>query len=197
GVGKSTTASHLARYLDSLGYDVHGTTQPSRGTLGEIARHHTETYRGLSLACLVAADRYDHLDANLRPNRDAGRIVICDRYVASSYVLQRIDGVPLDFVEALNAAADVPDLAVLLTADPKVAAARVVHRGAHDRFHDGIESTEREIDLYRDTAEQLKGKGWPVVGIDTTNTPPAEVAVYIAAWITRLVDEPDVTLATA
>lgn len=169
GAGKPTTARHLAHHLSFLGYDVHATTQPSRGRLGEIARHHTETYRGLSLACLVAADRYDHLDADLRPHRAAGRVVICDRYVASSYVPQRIDGVLLDFVEALNAHADRPDLAVPLTADPHVTAARVVRRGAHDRFHNGIESTQREIELYQDSGTRLAAKGWPVVKIDTTN----------------------------
>lgn len=50
----------------------------------------------------------------------ACRIVLCDRYVTSSYVLQRIDAVPIEFIEALNAAADVPDLAVILTAHPAV-----------------------------------------------------------------------------
>jgi hypothetical protein len=34
--------------------------------------------------------------------------VLCDRYVASSCVLQRLDRVPMEFIEALNADADRP-----------------------------------------------------------------------------------------
>ncbi|MBE8517074.1 hypothetical protein ILP97_06050 [Amycolatopsis sp. H6(2020)] len=88
-------------------------------------RHNTDTYRGHTLACLVAADRYHHLEQEMRQQLAAGSIVVCDRYVASSCVLQCMDGVPLPFVEAINAAADVPDLAVTLQAPPEVTAARV------------------------------------------------------------------------
>jgi dTMP kinase len=191
GAGKSTTAKSLRSYLAARGYSVHATTEPSRATLGEIARHNTETYRGLTLACLVAADRYHHLDTELRPKRDAGHIVVCDRYVASSYVLQRMDGVPLEFVHALNVYADKPDLAVILTVDPDVAAARVAVRGAHDRFHTGAETSAREADLYRDAAELLEASGYPVFTIDTTRTPPDRVVAYIGTRIAQLLRGPN------
>jgi dTMP kinase len=105
GAGKSTTVQRLHRHLSANGYLVHATTEPSRAPLGQIARHHTDIYTGHALACLVAADRYHHLATEIRPELAAGRIVLCDRYVPSSYVLQHMDGVPLDFIEALNAAA--------------------------------------------------------------------------------------------
>lgn len=66
-------------------------------------------------ACLVAADRYHCLATEIRSALAAGKIVLCDRYVASSYVLQHLDGVPIEFIEALNADANRPDLAVILT----------------------------------------------------------------------------------
>jgi dTMP kinase len=133
GVGKTTATRILREYLGRRGYQVHATTEPSHSALGETARHNTETYRGYTLACLVAADHYHHLETEVRPHLDAGFIVVCDRYVASSFVLQRMDGVPLPFVEAINSAADRPDLAVILQAPPNVTAARVAARGAHDR----------------------------------------------------------------
>jgi dTMP kinase len=116
GAGKSTTVQHLRRYLAEQGHTVHATTEPSYKQLGTLARHGTDTYSGHALACLVSADRYHHLDAEIRPHLAAGRIVVCDRYVAS-YVLQRMDGVPIEFIEAINAAVDVPDLAVILTTE--------------------------------------------------------------------------------
>ena len=197
GAGKSTTTRNLRKRLADLGYSVYATTEPSRATLGEIARHSTEVFRGHSLACLVAADRYHHLDTELRPKRDAGHIVICDRYVASSYVLQRMDGVPVEFVEALNSAADVPDLAVILTVDPAVAATRVARRGAHNRFHTGVETAEQEIEFYRDAAARLTLNGFPIVTVDTSWVAPDKTVADIANRITRLLDNPKPEAVTA
>lgn len=188
GAGRTTTAGELVRYLAERGYAVHATTEPSQGQLGDIARYGTDTYSGRALACLVAADRYHHLATEIRPNLAAGKVVVCDRYVPSSYVLQRIDGVPLSFIEAVNADADRPDLAVVLTADPATAASRIARRGAHTRFESGIDTSRAEADLYRDTVERLIAQGYPLVSVDTTNVEPLDVATMIGTRIARLAD---------
>ncbi|MET8848560.1 dTMP kinase [Amycolatopsis sp. NPDC004625] len=197
GVGKTTTTRLLREYLGSRGYQVHTTTEPSHGVLGETARHNTDIYHGHTLACLVAADRYHHLEQEVRPHLAAGAIVVCDRYVASSYVLQCMDGVPLPFVEAINAAADVPDLAVIMQAPPEVTAARVTARGAHDRFHTGEDSSRRESELYEQAAERLAHRRYPVVAVDTAGASPAEVATYVAGRIAELMEGPGAEVATA
>ena len=197
GAGKSTTSEHLRRYLTAQGYTAHVTTEPSDGQLGRIARHSTHTYSGHALACLVAADRYHHLDTEIRPNLGAGRIVVCDRYVASSYVLQRMDGVPIGFIEALNAAADIPHLAVILTADPTVTAHRIGQRGAHSRFETGITTSRTEADLYRDAAARLVERGYPLLTLDTTDTPSAQIAAAIAGRIAALAGLPRADTTTA
>ena len=73
---------------------------------------------GHALACLVAADRYHHLDTEIRPERPPGSIVICDRYLASTLVLQARDGLAGPWLLALNEGIDLPDLAVILSAGP-------------------------------------------------------------------------------
>ncbi len=197
GAGKSTTTRHLHQHLAEAGYTVHVTAQPSHDRLGEIARHGTDTYTGHTLACLVAADRYHQLATEIRPQLAAGRIVLCDRYVASSYVLQRMDAVPIEFIEALNAAADVPDLAVILTAHPAVSTRRIERRGAHSRFEAGIATSRAEADLYRDTTARLAELGWPLLTIDTTRTPIEQVTAQIAGRITQLAGLPQGDSATA
>ncbi|WIV59069.1 dTMP kinase [Amycolatopsis nalaikhensis] len=197
GVGKTTTTQLVREYLGKRGYKVHATTEPSHGVLGNTARHGTDTYRGHTLACLVAADRYHHLETEVRPRVQEGHIVVCDRYVASSYVLQRMDGVPLIFVEAINAAADRPDLAVILQAPPAVTAARVAARGAHDRFHAGEESSKRESALYEDAAKRLAQWRYPVVAVDTGEASPVDVATYLTDRIADLVEGPAAEAATA
>lgn len=197
GVGKTTTAQLVREYLEASGYRVHTTTEPSHSTLGDTARHNTETYRGYTLACLVAADRYHHLEKEVRPKLDAGLVVVCDRYVASSYVLQRMDGVPLLFVEAINSAADLPDLAVILQAPPAVTAARVVARGAHNRFHTGETTSKQETDLYEEAAQRLAARGYPILAVDTGDASPTAVAEYLTTRIAELLEGPQVKTATA
>ncbi|MEV5301174.1 dTMP kinase [Amycolatopsis methanolica] len=197
GTGKTTLTRALAKRLVRDGYDVHATTQPSRAQLGQIARHGTDTYRGHELACLVAADRYHQLRTEIQPHRDAGHIVLCDRYVASSYVLQTMDDVPPAFIHALNAAADRPDLTIILTADPAVATARIRRRGAHSRFHTDITSSRTEAALYRDAITYLTAQGQTLLTLDTTHTPTDQLVQIITRKLTPLARLPRPDQATA
>ena len=197
GAGKSTVIRRLQRHLIAQGYAVHSTTEPSRAELGNIARHSTDTYSGHALACLVAADRYHHLTTEIRPALAAGLIVLCDRYVASSYVLQHMDGVPIEYIEALNEAADIPSLAIILTADPAVTAHRIAQRGAHNRFETGIASSRTEAEFYHDTVRRLTKHGWPLLVVDTTHTPIEQVTATIARRIAQLPGLPHTDTATA
>ncbi|MBB5159082.1 dTMP kinase [Saccharopolyspora phatthalungensis] len=84
GVGKSTVTRLVVDALAVVGLPVHATTQPSGAPLGKLARHGTDTYRGMALACLSAADRHHQLATEILPALREGKIVVCDRYVASS-----------------------------------------------------------------------------------------------------------------
>ena len=57
----------------------------------------------MALACLVAGDRHHHLATEILPALHAGKVVICDRYLPSSLVLQAIDGIEPDTIWCLNA----------------------------------------------------------------------------------------------
>jgi dTMP kinase len=58
--------------LARSGLPVAATREPSDSALGKLARHGTDDYQGLVLACLVAADRYHHLEHDIRPAVHAG-----------------------------------------------------------------------------------------------------------------------------
>lgn len=190
GAGKTTTARLLSHDLRARAHRVHITAEPTQSDLGELARHGTDRYAGRCLACLIAADRYYHLHTEIHPRLARGEIVVCDRYVASSYVLQQVDGVPRDFVASLNAGTDRPDLAVTLLAEPEVAAARIAARGAHDRFQSGVAASRREAVLYRETSEHLAGWGIQVLTIDTTQRDTGSVVRQLADYITERVRLP-------
>ncbi|MGY3676793.1 dTMP kinase [Streptomyces sp. TE33382] len=129
GVGKSTTIQALHNELSSRGLVVRQTAEPTTGDVGRFIRAHFSHIRGRALACLVAADRYEHIEHEIQPWLTAGDTVICDRYLPSTLVMQRLDGVPLEFLLALNADVPRPDLAVVLTADPALIARRIADRG--------------------------------------------------------------------
>lgn len=108
-----------------------------------------------------------------------------------------MDGVPVEFIEAINATADVPDLAVILTADPMIAARRIGQRGAHSRFETGITTSRTEADLYRDATARLAERGFPILVLDTTNAPTPQVTGMIARRIAQLAGVPQADTATA
>jgi dTMP kinase len=187
GSGKSTIAELVATQLRAHRLAVYITAEPSATPLGAMIRASTDVYSGMALACLVAGDRHHHLATEIRPQRDGGAVVISDRYVPSSLVLQRIDGVSWDTICQLNAGTDRPDLAVILTADPAVLTARMAGRGGtHSRFERLPGAAQTESRLYDDTVARLSSEGWPVCQIDTTTRTPDDVAAIVTDRILSL-----------
>jgi dTMP kinase len=183
GVGKSTMRDALAAQLREDGHVVHATREPSDTPLGELARHGTDTYQGMAMACLIAADRYHHLKEEIRPALKRGDIVVCDRYIGSSLVLQVMDGVNRDLVWELNRHARLPDLSAFLTAHPDVIANRLAQRGTHSRFERMPGSSMIEFGLYAEAATFLRDQGARVLTLDATATDPETLACTIVGEI--------------
>jgi dTMP kinase len=188
GAGKSTIVRHLAQLLVAAGEEVHVTAEPSGGPIGSLCRELTETVTGHALACLYAADRYHHVETEIRPHREAGRTVLSDRYIPSGLVMQRFDEVDLAFLWQLNAEADRPDLAVILEADPAAIAERLTARGAHNRFQLTPGSSHAEVQFYRQATEHLIQAGFDVLRVDCNQRAPEQSAAFIRdrlnAWFT-------------
>jgi dTMP kinase len=184
--GKSTIVEHLAQLLVASGEDVHVTQEPSGSPIGDLCRKLTETTTGYALAALYAADRYLHIGTEIRPQTDAGKVVISDRYVPSGLAMQRFDGLDLPFLWQLNERADKPDLAVILDADPEVIAQRLSERGAHNRFQLSPDSSRAEVGFYREATDHLIRAGFPVLVVDVNCRPPEQSAALICERLTTL-----------
>jgi dTMP kinase len=165
---------------------VYETREPTDTPLGKLARHGTDTYRGRAMAHLIAADRYQHLEMEIRPALARGEIVVCDRYVASSLVLQALDGLDRDLVWQLNEAAELPDLAVFVTGHPDVLEDRLSARGAHSRYERQPGSSHVECGLFADAATFLTERGVDVLALDATATDPETLARIVAGEILAL-----------
>ncbi|MFJ1731644.1 dTMP kinase [Streptomyces sp. NPDC088254] len=162
------------------------TVEPTTSDLGQFLRSHADQIHGLALACLVTANRYEHIESEIQPALRAGELIISDRYLPSTMVLQRLDGVSLDFLLDVNRHALLPNLAVILTAEPELIAQRIATRGVTHRFHLDPSAPGREVGLYADAASHLMSQGVKVLHLDVGHVTPLEVARRIADAIPAL-----------
>ncbi|MHA2278728.1 MAG: dTMP kinase, partial [Candidatus Kariarchaeaceae archaeon] len=76
-------------------------------------------------ALVFAADRVEHYHEFIKPHLKAGKIVITDRYTASSVVYQGSQGVPKDWIREINKMSLKPDLAFYIEISVDVALERL------------------------------------------------------------------------
>lgn len=184
GVGKSTTARLLGEQLRGYGRQVLLTGTPSSSGIGALARHGTFEFRGPELALLVAADRYHHERTVIRPAVAGGMIVLCDRYLASSMVLDRVDGVRAELLGSVYSQLPVADLSIILCGEPALCARRAERRGHYSRFHSADPwVNERERDAFLNVAEDLRRQGCRVLTHDIGIRPADAVARHLAGLI--------------
>ncbi len=180
GVGKTAVVEELVSTLKaSLSGDVHRTAEPSSSPLGKAIREMEATMPPGALALSCAADRVDHIAREVAPRLAAGAWVICDRYVPSSLVLQRLDGLDPEQIWQLNKSVLQPDVTVYLEDDPATITGRLDARGRHSRFETKGTPTI-EFEYYTDARELLARQGWKQFVIDCRSRTPREVADAIA-----------------
>jgi dTMP kinase len=179
GVGKSTLIECVSSELRSRGFDVFVTKEPSDTQLGRFTRQIAENLDGESLACLVAADRYYHLKEVVVPQLQAGRIVISDRYVLSSLILQCMDNVDIEFVIAANEQIIIPDIQIAVKADVNILHARLGERDELTRFECGERSAE-ELTFMDMGIAVLRKRDISILEIDNTENLAENVSLVIS-----------------
>ncbi len=135
GVGKGTQVALLKEALETAGYQVELTREPGGTPIGEKIRHllkFDEEARNMKAEAellLFVAARAQNFAERIAPALQAGKIVICDRFIDSSVVYQGIcRGLGVEFVERINSFATrgrKPDLTFLLDQPAEVGLARV------------------------------------------------------------------------
>jgi dTMP kinase len=157
GAGTTTHAKVLTDGLAKLNMAVHGTAQPSKGPIGAMLRQvltgrvvvpsdngpHAPQWS--TMALLFAADRMDHLEAEIEPQLRAGVTVVCDRYHHSSVAYQSTTSHAgadvIQWIKETNRFARRPDLTIVLNVPPAVARERRRARGGKEIFDDdGLQS---------------------------------------------------------
>ena len=185
GVGKTTVASLLSiRLGEQYTVSVHLTAEPSNTPLGRLLRSSETVLTGRALALAIAADRYAHLDDEIVPALDNGQHVITDRYVQSSLVLQRLDGLSLTEIWRYNAYVLPPTISIYLEDDPGVISERLTARRAPSRL-ELTASPGKELILYREAATFLHRRDWEQITIDCRGKNPEQVVAAILKQLAR------------
>jgi dTMP kinase len=136
GCGKSTQLDRLAEALNRHGFDVVKTRQPGGTLIGQsiralLVKEHNRL-APVAEVLLMMADRAQHVAETIKPNLEAGRVVISDRYIDSSIVFQGYGrGLDISAVEELNRLATgglTPDLTLLFDLEPESARTRLDNR---------------------------------------------------------------------
>jgi dTMP kinase len=129
GSGKTTHAHRIVRNLQEQGFDAVYTTEPSRGDLGTFIR--STVLQGKKRvprvveALLFALDRVEHLEKDVKPALEEGKIVISDRCVYSSLAYQGAAGLDIEWIEEINRMALPADLATYIDVPPEVVVKRI------------------------------------------------------------------------
>ncbi len=199
GAGTTTQTQLLGAWFRRKGMPVHLTREPTQGPIGALIRQaltHRLVLPGMggprapswsTMALLFAADRLDHLDAEIIPNLRDGISVVSDRYDLSSLAYQSATSTEDDvaaviqWVRTCNAQALRPDLTLVVDVEPEVAAKRRTARSNSAELYE--EGTLQSIlaDAYAHAESLVPGDR--VVHVDGNAAPDAVHAEIVEALL--------------
>lgn len=157
GAGKSTIIAKLKDKFLLDGKDILFTKEPTPN----FNLNSENDLNGVQLFSLLLDDREQHISDLILPTLDKKQIVISDRYIMSSLVFQRMDGLELDYIWAKNSLFPVPDLTIVLTIDEETATQRLNLRANLSRLKKpGVRINE--IEFTNDAINFLKLKNWNI-----------------------------------
>lgn len=141
GSGKSTQMALLARYFNQERIPFAQTKEPGGTDLGQLIRNilldvKTKFHSPLSELLLFYVDRLENVETRIKPALSEGKIVLCDRYIDSSFAYQLgARKMSQQLIDDLNKRVDLmPDLTLLYDIDPLEGLSRAKKRSSQDRF---------------------------------------------------------------
>jgi dTMP kinase len=162
GAGKSTQIKFIAEYFQAKKREVVLTREPGGTPLGEKLRDillNTEIdILPTSELLLMFAARHQHLHEKIIPNINAGKIIISDRFVDSSYAYQGggrgLETEIIDSLSFITLENFKPDLTIFLNLPLEMALERIKQRETTDRIEK--ESLEFFTKTYNAYQQRLK-----------------------------------------
>jgi len=143
GSGKTTQINLMKSYLEGKGYDVIVTREPGGTSIGEKIRSiildpENKEMNEVTEVLLCASARAQIITELIKPAIDDRKIIICDRFIDSSYAYQGYGrGIELDLITKINNVAIcgmMPDITFLFDISPDTALKRRLFSSLPDRI---------------------------------------------------------------
>ena len=177
GAGKSTQIRLLSQYLAERGKECVVTREPGGSAISEAIRAVILDGKNTAMtdeceALLYAAARAQHLSDTVLPALEAGKTVLCDRYIFSSFAYQGYGrGLDMEFLRAVNSFAlqgHMPDITLFLDIPPRSAFERKHGADRNDRIEQAGEAFHARVyQGYLRLAEEYPGQ---IVRVDCSGT---------------------------
>jgi dTMP kinase len=207
GAGKSTQIRRLEDALRQRGHEILVTREPGGSPGAEAVRHvllsgAAEQFGTRMEAILFAAARNDHVEEVIRPALDAGKVVLCDRFVDSSRVYQGVTGnLEPEFVEALQRIAVngvMPDCTLILDIPASVGLERARRRGVAisanaepDRFEkEEMETQEKRREAFLDIAARDPARCHVVNALRAEDVIAEEILSIVGQLLAPRIEKP-------
>ncbi|TWT06198.1 dTMP kinase [Planomicrobium sp. CPCC 101079] len=156
GAGKTSVLKRLAVFLEQQGFSVVSTREPGGIEISEQIRKVILDQNNVEMdprteALLYAAARRQHLVEKIIPALEAGKVVLCDRYIDSSLAYQgHARGLGISEIFSINKFAIdkyMPDLTLYFDIQPEIGLARIEKDGNREvnrldvesiKFHEAV-----------------------------------------------------------
>lgn len=165
GVGKSTAVRFIQGYLTQAKVNFIATREPGGTPMAEqirqvlLAPNSQEVMAPATELLLMFACRAQHIATLIRPNLQAGKWVVSDRFVDASYAYQgggrHFDLSTIEMLDNWVVDGIKPNRTILLDAPPTIGLGRTKNRGAQDRIEqEKMDFFERVRAVYLARAQQ-------------------------------------------
>lgn len=173
GSGKSTQIENIKKFFADKNLEIVFTREPGGTPIGERIRsiildNNCSEMDDMTEAMLYAAARAQHVSQVILPALEAGKTVVCDRFVDSSLAYQGYGRGLGDAVGIINSYAIrgiLPDITFLLKLDPAVAKCRI-REDEQDRLES--EKTAFHSEVYKGYLELERQNPDRIFGIDAS-----------------------------
>ena len=170
GCGTTTQTALLAEKLEKAGIQAVSTNEPTNLSIGRFIRsvlQKKESVDPFTLALLFSADRNEHVYGKngIVEHTEAGKMVICDRYLFSSLAYQSLF-IDYETVADLNRYYPLPEYLFYIDLSPEECQERMAARGEEAELFERLE-LQRKIEAnYKKTLALLSGSKMKTIIID-------------------------------
>ena len=158
GSGSSTQVKLVAKELKKEGVKPYLTKEPTKGPIGKLVRSALEgqwnSLPPASVQLLFAADRGRHLNEEIIPKLEKGKMIITDRYAWSSVAFGSVH-LSKEWLMELNRDFILPDLTIFIEVTPEICLKRLEKEKKEVRLFEEEEHLEQTWDTYHWLAQKF------------------------------------------